>query len=246
VVDLLQSLLNGVGWPLRHVLLGLHAVGITWPWVIVLTCICLRLAMVPIAYARTRATRTMSIISVRRGVELHRAHVHDPEAYQRAFAPLYVNNRVRPLTTGVWYLAQIALFILVASALGSLYGRFGSVHWFGANLASRGLDSPLGITLAATEGSLLALLLWRARNAWTQAAWYLRVGAAFVLVASTVMLGLLIALPILIYLVVAMLFSFIDDWAVLSLVRWRHGPRGWPVYDETGAVIAYGLDSPAL
>lgn len=240
-----MGLIELIGWPVRELLVALHSTGLGWAWVILIACVGLRLAMLPVAYARTRTTRTMAIIGIRRGVELHRQHAEDPDAYRSAFGALYSNNRVMPLTTGVWYLAQIALFLLVATALGSLYGRFGASQLLGAPLTSRGLDSAVGIALTSAEGLLLATLLWRARHGYQMAAWYLRLGGALVIVASTVMVGLLIALPILIYLVTAMAFSFIDDRAVIAMAVWRHGPGGWPVYDERGDVIARGLDAPA-
>jgi hypothetical protein len=234
-----------LGWPFSSLLEAMHGAGLSWAAAIVIACVLARALLLPVSYFRTRSARILAIISVKRAIELHQTHADDPQTYREVFRSLYMRNRVSPASIFGWYLVQLLLFMCVAVGFREVYPQLEHASVLGASVVSQGASSWLGRGMVAIEVLVLLSLLWRSRRAYEAASWYLRLGAAALVVFVTGLIGLLLFLPLLAYIIVMLAFAHFDWPLIQAYILWRCGPQGWPVYDEHGTVIAYGLDDVA-
>jgi hypothetical protein len=234
-------LVSALGSPIGH-LLDTLAAGLGWAGAVLAICVLIRTLMLPVGYLRTRSARVLAGIT-ERGVHLHQELHADKQAYHDAFRRLYRKNRVSPGSIFGWYVLQMAVFILFGAAVASRYARMDreGAQLLGAPLTSYGAQSWTGVALAITLTLLCLALVWRGRAAYKGAGRLLQTGGALVVVAFTGLLGLLLPLPIVLFVLTTLVFSTIE-WPVTAWWAKRMG-KSWPIYDENGQVIGHALGS---
>lgn len=231
-----------IGLPVQAVLEAFHATGLSWPACVIALCLLVRALLIPAGYLRRKGTHTLAVISLRRSIELHKLHHDDPAQYRQVFSQLYAGNKVSPASAFGWYVLQLIAFILVSAGLASFKDEFAGVQWLSASFGMTAAQSNVGIGLVILEVLLVLGLVWQSRGWYAQASWYMRIGGILMAVLVPGLIGLILWVPVLIYVVATIASAYAERPVMRYYSRWRHGSRGWPIYDENGDVLTYAFE----
>lgn len=225
-----------LGWPMRHLLLELHDIGLPWIACVLIAATIVRTLLLPIGWYRWRSSMVLAAISPRL-VEMHLAHKDDPKTYESAFVDIYRANRVSPLSTTGWFMAFLG--IVIFSMIGVGQSRFDispSESLLGASILSPAIVSWTGRAVLALEICAILYSLYSARAAFASSNRYLRWSFYLLTVVVMILVGSLASIYILLYLAGMIGLSLIEH-RVLGWWGRRRQTPGEPlfaVYDEHG------------
>jgi YidC/Oxa1 family membrane protein insertase len=110
VLALLFSILTPLEHLLRHILNGLHSIGLTWAWSICALTVLVRMALVPLTVKQIHSMQNMQAHAPQMK-ELQRKYKGDRQKLNEELMKFYKENNINPASSCLPLLAQFPIFI---------------------------------------------------------------------------------------------------------------------------------------
>jgi YidC/Oxa1 family membrane protein insertase len=107
---IVASILTPLEDLLRHVLNGLHSIGLPWAWAIVCLTIIVRMLLVPLTVRQIHSMQNMQAHAPRMK-EIQRKYKGDRQKLNEELMKFYKENNINPASSCLPLLAQIPIFI---------------------------------------------------------------------------------------------------------------------------------------
>jgi YidC/Oxa1 family membrane protein insertase len=140
---------------LRHILNGLHSVGLPWAWSIVALTVIVRMLLVPLTVKQIHSMQNMQAHAPQMK-ELQRKYKHDRQKLNEELMKFYKENNINPASSCLPLVAQLPIFIglfytLRAFAREPVSQHPGSLAWlhFVPNIAQHADKHWSGFVLLA-------------------------------------------------------------------------------------------------
>jgi YidC/Oxa1 family membrane protein insertase len=110
LLALLFSILTPLEHLLRHILNGLHSIGLTWAWSICALTVLVRMALVPLTVKQIHSMQNMQAHAPQMK-ELQRKYKGDRQKLNEELMKFYKENNINPASSCLPLLAQFPIFI---------------------------------------------------------------------------------------------------------------------------------------
>src|SRR5438105_10185014 len=94
----------------RHILNGLHHIGLPWAWSIVVLTVIVRMLLVPLAVKQIHSMQNMQRFAPQMK-ELQRKYKDDKQRQQEELMKFYRENNINPAASCLPLVAQIPVFL---------------------------------------------------------------------------------------------------------------------------------------